>query len=79
MPGEVLKISNSFEIFSTSPGIIYASSENFIRGHPRSKVIEVKLRSCSVIFVKKKLFQVKRRRRACDVRDIVSWLEIALH
>ena len=46
----------------------YTSSENFPRGHSRSKVIEVKLRSCSDVFVKKKLFQVKRR-RAVDLQD----------
>ena len=30
--------------------------KNLTRGHPRSKVIEVKLRSCSAVFVKKSCF-----------------------
>ena len=45
----------------------YISSERNIRGHLESKVIEVKLRSCSEIVVKN-LFQVKRR-RAVEVED----------
>ena len=31
--------------------------KQFVRGHPRSKVIEVKLRSCSTVFVKKSSFR----------------------
>ena len=47
-----------FEIFSTSPGINSTHPlKNCFRDHPGSKVIEVKLRSCSAVFEKKSCFR----------------------